>query len=120
MKKTLLLPIIIVLALSLQLTGCKKKESPQITKITVTVISFETGDKVSGSDVSLHNDEGEEIESKTTGSDGKVVFDDLAPGIYYIYAYYEDNDGYYYGDTSVDLKRGDSKSVTIELMEDDL
>ena len=120
MKKTLLLPIIIVLALSLQLTGCKKKQSPQIAKITVTVISFETGDKVSGSDVSLHNDEGE-IESKTTGSDGKVVFDDLDPGTYYIYAYYEDNDGcYYYGNISVDLKRGDSKSVTIELMEDEL
>ena len=115
MKKTLLLPFILILITGLQLSSCKKKEEKQTTKLTITVKL--DGDTVEGALVVLNDDD--LVEEKTTDSHGKVVFDDLDPGIYQAEAGYTDTEYgiFYYGADEFEISKGQNKKVTIVLTE---
>lgn len=120
MKKTVLLPMILILTLSLQLTGCKKEKEVEETKVTITVKL--DGDTVSGADVDLYYynediQDDERVGTKTTDSSGKVVFKDLEAGSYIIESFYTDNLHDYEGFGTFTIAEGEAKSVTLDLME---
>ncbi len=117
MKKTFLLPIMLILIFSLQLSSCKKEEEKETKgKFTVTVTL--NNDPIEDVEVSIDSDDGNYEAVKNTDSQGKVVFNNLEPGRYSFSCYYIDDwNGVDYFGTSYNnkLRAGENKKITIEL-----
>lgn len=86
------------------------KKTPKEIKLTNykkrSIIAYkydaDTGNLLSGCTFTLYNENGNEIESKTTDESGKVVFDNLKFGIYYV-AETKAPEGYLLGDEARQL-----------------
>ncbi len=114
MKRAILFYVVLFLALGLQLSGCKKKESPKETKITVRVKL--NGNPVENCSVILSDKHDLEI-VKNTNSEGEVEFKNLHADYYGVEAEYHDGatNEDYYDETGFYLNSGESKKVTLNL-----
>ena len=118
MKNSLLLPIMLLLVFSLQLSSCKKEDEKD-NKAKFTVTATLNNDPVEG--VKIHFFEETNgvhfLKTQTTNSQGKTVFKDLDPGKYsFEYDYLSpQGDSYGGGSDYYDLTAGENKQVTIEL-----
>lgn len=115
MKTTKLL-LLLVTTFTLTLTSCKKDEETNTGTIIVATV-FEDGSTSAGVTVELYDEiGGSTIGTKTTGSDGKVTFNDILEGTYEVDAW---NDDYSSSDDpSFQLIGGQTKTVNLTLIED--
>ncbi len=118
MKKKIyfLLPILV---LALIFTSCNKDDDPEPTtaKIIVNTNVVDFG-VIANVDVFLiDNITDNEIDTKITGSDGKVTFLNVTPGSYYIVGEYETNNGDLYDDESsvFSVSAGDERTINLVL-----
>jgi hypothetical protein len=92
MKKQILL-IVAVVAMAISTISCKKEEEPPVpakTELQITVLD-NLGNPVNAASVTIYttltdwnNDTNPVQGTKTTGTDGIVLFSDLQPIVYYI------------------------------------
>jgi len=119
MKKIyFLLPLLVF---TLMFTSCNKDDDPEPTTAKITVTStVEDFGTIANIAVTLFNSTSDvAISTKNSDSNGKVVFENVSPGTYYVEALYIETSTGDEADADTDdfvIAAGDEKSINLSLI----